>query len=50
MKVVLWIVVGLVALFFIVLAFSLAKVSRKADEQNERMFKEWMEENGNGES
>ena len=36
MKVVLWIAVGLVALFFIVLAFALAKTAKRADEQMER--------------
>ena len=37
MKVVLWIVVGLVALFFIVFAFALAKTAKRVDEQMERM-------------
>lgn len=41
MKVVLWIVVGLVALFFIVLAFAFAKTAKRADEQTERMFREY---------
>ena len=41
MKVVLWIVVGLVALFFIVLAFAFAKTAKRADEQMERMFQEY---------
>ena len=36
MKVVLWIAVGLVALFFIVLAFAFAKTAKRADEQTER--------------
>ena len=36
MKVVLWIAVGLVALFFIVLAFALAKTAKRADEEMER--------------
>ena len=47
MKVVLWIAVGLVALFFIVLAFALAKTAKRADEQMERIFREW--ENNDGE-
>ena len=36
MKVVLWIAVGLVALFFIVFAFALAKTAKRANEQVER--------------
>jgi len=40
MKVVLWIVVGLIALFFIVLVFALAKTAKRADEQMERIMKE----------
>lgn len=40
MKVVLWIVVGLIALFFIVLAFALAKTVKRADEQMKRITEE----------
>ena len=40
MKVVLWIAVGLVALFFIVFSFALAKTAKRADEQMERMYRD----------
>jgi preprotein translocase subunit YajC len=43
MKVVLWIAVGLVTLFFIVFAFALAKTAKRADEQMERMFRDLTE-------
>ena len=36
MKIVLWIAVGLIALFIIVLAFALAKTAKRANEQVER--------------
>ena len=45
MKVVLWIAAGLIALFFIVLVFALAKTAKLSDERMEREHKEGAHEN-----